>query len=163
MKTKHISKQSFWKLIGVEYNCIRKFKFSRNDISQKISANVEINVIAFVARAQTDTDVVTLNECTKQVTCFKGSYRAIPYDIKVLFSKSDKLVTQFGTMCLKCGQDVWNIYAWPKLSSDIVSHSLQGSSFHFRSWAQYWLISGSCSVRGLDERTPVKDNTSVLA
>ena len=65
-------------------------------------------------------------------------------------------------MCLKCGQDVWNIYAWPKLSSDIVSHSLQGSSFHFRSWAQYWL-SGSCSVRGLDERTPVKDNTSVLA
>ena len=71
-------------------------------------------------------------------------------------------MTQFGTMCLKCGQDVWNIYAWPKLSSDIVSHSLQGSSFHFQSWAQYWLC-GSCSVWGLDERTPVKDNTSVLA
>ena len=71
-------------------------------------------------------------------------------------------MTQFGTMCLKCGQDVWNIYAWPKLSSDIVSHSLQGSSFHFRSWAQYWLC-GSWSVWGLDERTPVKDNTSVLA
>ena len=48
---------------------------------------MEINVIAFVARVQTDTDVVTLNECTKQVTCFKGSYRAIPYDVKVLFSK----------------------------------------------------------------------------
>ena len=88
----------------------------------------------------------------------------IHYDLKVLFSKkpNNKLVTQFGTMCLKCGQDVWNIYAWPKLSSDIVSHSLQGSSFHFRSWAQYWLC-GSWSVWGLDERTPVKDNTSVLA
>ena len=69
---------------------------------------MEINVIAFVARAQTDTDVVTLNERTKQVACFKCSYRAIPCKRlkSALLKTNNKFVTQFGMMCLKCGQDV---------------------------------------------------------